>query len=216
MGGAWRGWHFGRPRRLDAGQGLLGAHRNGLGSRGPDAWARGTGAQGRTRQRAGSLAVLAGREPPRRAEAEQAGHAGHRAGQAAGRRAGCCAMAASRCYERAAGGLAAHRAPSTVCHAGRLRGRARHMQPRHGPSWPCPGRCAEDRASRSGLAGHARRAGRGLATRRATRLAVTAGQVVERAAPTARREHAAPAAAQGAGGGGAGLEKREGSSLVGA
>jgi hypothetical protein len=32
MGGAQRGWPFGRPRRLDADQGPLGAHRDGLGS----------------------------------------------------------------------------------------------------------------------------------------------------------------------------------------
>jgi hypothetical protein len=165
-GGARRGWHFGRPRRLDAGQGPLGAHHSGLGSRGPDAWARRTGAQGRTRQRAGSLAALAGREPPHRAEAEQAGHAGHRAGQARGPPRWLLCHGRLPLL-RARRGWAG-RAPSTVCHAGRLRGRARHRQPRHGPSRPRPGRCAEDRASRSGLAGHARRAGRGLATRRAT------------------------------------------------
>jgi hypothetical protein len=146
--------------------GPAGAHPSGLGSRGPDAWARGTGAQRRARQRARSLAARA--------------------------------------------------APGTVCHSGRLRGRARHRQPRHGLSRPRPGYCAEDRASRPGLAGHARRAGRWLATRQATRLAAASGQVVERAAPAARSKHAPPATAQGARGGGAGLEKREGSSTTGA
>jgi hypothetical protein len=40
----------------------------------------------------------------------------------------------------------AHAAPGTVCHTGQLWGRAGHGQPSHGPSRPCPGRCAEGRA----------------------------------------------------------------------
>jgi hypothetical protein len=60
-GGARRGWPFGRPRWLDAGQGPLGAHHGGMGAR---------------------------LRAPRQVEAAQAGHAGCRAGQAVGRCAG--------------------------------------------------------------------------------------------------------------------------------
>jgi hypothetical protein len=165
MGGARRGWPFGRPRWLDAGQGPLGAHHGGLGARSraprwlamshrvgqrPRRLATEAAAQGKSRAAAPAVVPWPRRQSRRGRVTVDTGH------RPRARRA----------------------TPGTACHVSRLRGRAGHGQPRHGPSWACPSRCAEDRASRPGLAGHARR---GLATTPGHQAGHGREQVVERA-----------------------------------